>query len=78
MFTDGFNHDFRCVRCGCRYGDHKGGTDNNGSSGACPPTTVYGYPVPTPYGAVLDDPKAADKAFWHYWHQGAGTFKPIE
>ena len=76
MFSDGFNHDHRCESCGCRLGDHKGGTDTNGELESCPPTSVFGQPKPLPSGAVLDDPKAADKAFWHYWHQAQGTFRP--
>lgn len=74
LYSDGYMHDHRCDRCGCRYGDHKGGTDANGTSGICPPTRSYGHPVAMKTARIPDD--KLDAYFARYWAKSQGSFLP--
>lgn len=69
-----FSFGHRCETCGCRYGDHKGGTDDHGPEHRCPKTRTFGEPV------KLNDSVVDNDQYWRnvasHWGARDTTFVP--
>ena len=53
-----------CKHCGARREDHKGGSDENGPEGRCPPVIAWGRPVPMKFPKKDDKVDAYLALFW--------------
>jgi hypothetical protein len=64
----------RCKKCGCKFQDHKSGTDSNGPAGKCPPALGWGRPKDFPRFSRHTTDAKFDADLARYW-SGTEAFR---
>lgn len=71
--TYNYHHLDRCTHCGCKFDEHRGGSDNEpaGIRHKCPPTEGYGRPRPFPRATAQENATSRFEPYWAridaYW-----------